>query len=56
LKVHQAGIQGLSSIEIWGTGTSRREFLYVDDLADAIVFLLKAYSDEARSMWVSTRI
>jgi GDP-L-fucose synthase len=46
MKVHQAKTQGLSAIEIWGTGAPRREFLYVDDLADAIVFLLKNYSDE----------
>jgi GDP-L-fucose synthase len=31
---------------IWGTGTPRREFLHVDDLADACVFLLKCYSDD----------
>ena len=47
MKVHQAKTQGLSAIEIWGTGTPRREFLYVDDLADAIVFLLKNYSDQS---------
>ena len=46
MKVHQAKTQGLPAIETWGTGTPRREFLYVDDLADAIVFLLKTYSDE----------
>src|SRR5260370_1124200 len=34
------------SVDIWGTGTPRREFLYVDDLADALVFLLKHYSAE----------
>ena len=32
---------------LWGTGTPRREFLHVDDLADACVHLLQAYSDEA---------
>ena len=30
---------------VWGTGTPRREFLYVDDCADALVFLMKVYSD-----------
>lgn len=34
------------SMAIWGTGTPRREFLYVDDCADALVFLMKNYSDE----------
>lgn len=46
MKVHRAKAEGLPSIEIWGTGTPRREFLYVEDLADALVFLLKTYSDE----------
>ena len=33
-------------MEIWGTGTPRREFLHVDDLADACVFLMKGYSSD----------
>jgi GDP-L-fucose synthase len=45
-KVHRAKVEGQSSIELWGTGSPRREFMYVDDLADALVFLLKGYSDE----------
>jgi GDP-L-fucose synthase len=44
-KAHEAKINGVSNIEIWGTGTPRREFLHVDDLADACVFLMKKYSD-----------
>jgi GDP-L-fucose synthase len=44
-KAHEAKEAGASSIEIWGTGTPRREFLHVDDLADGCVFLLKHYSD-----------
>lgn len=44
-KAHQAKLDGAASIEIWGTGTPRREFLHVDDLADACVFLMKTYSD-----------
>jgi len=43
-KVHEAGAAGTPEIEIWGTGTPRREFLHVDDLADACVFLLENYS------------
>lgn len=45
-KAHNAKIKQASSVTIWGTGTPRREFLHVDDLADACVFLLKSYSDE----------
>jgi len=45
-KAHEAKLAGTDSITIWGTGTPRREFLHVDDLADACVFLLKAYSDD----------
>ncbi|MEG8222718.1 GDP-L-fucose synthase [Sphingomonas sp. HH69] len=43
-KAHEAKTQGRASIEIWGTGTPRREFLHVEDLADGCVFLLKNYS------------
>lgn len=43
-KCHQAKCANLEEVEIWGTGTPRREFLYVDDLADALVFLLVNYS------------
>jgi GDP-L-fucose synthase len=44
-KAHEAKLAGEASMTIWGTGTPRREFLHVDDLADACVFLLKNYSD-----------
>ncbi len=43
-KIHEAKIRGLDSVEIWGTGRPRREFLYVDDLADALVHLMTSYS------------
>jgi len=46
VKIHQAKLQGLPHVEIWGTGTPRREFLFVDDLADGLVFLMNHYSDE----------
>jgi GDP-L-fucose synthase len=47
VKVHQAQRTGADEIEIWGTGAPRREFLHVDDLADAVVFLMKRYSDDS---------
>ncbi|MCC6509363.1 MAG: GDP-L-fucose synthase, partial [Pirellulaceae bacterium] len=40
-RFHEARIAGADSVTIWGSGTPRREFLYVDDLADALVHLLK---------------
>lgn len=45
-KIHRAKVEGLSEVEIWGSGAPRREFLHVDDLADAVVHLLKVYDDE----------
>lgn len=45
-KIHEAKMRGAATVEIWGTGTPRREFLHVDDLADALVFLLRHYSGE----------
>jgi len=45
-KTHRAKVEGAAEIEIWGTGKPRREFLHVDDLADALVFLIQHYSDE----------
>jgi GDP-L-fucose synthase len=44
-KAHEAKVSGAASITIWGTGKPRREFLHVDDCADACVFLMKVYSD-----------
>ena len=45
-KVHEAKRSG-GPLEVWGTGSPRREFLYVDDCADACVFLMKGYSGES---------
>jgi len=44
-KAHEAKLLGEEKIVVWGTGTPRREFLHADDCADALVFLLKTYSD-----------
>ena len=43
-KFHEAKTRGAKSVELWGSGTPLREFLHCDDLADALVFLLKTYS------------
>src|SRR6185312_6422661 len=44
-RFHDAKAAGLANLVVWGTGTPRREFLYVDDMADACVHLMKTYSD-----------
>ena len=44
-KFHDAKVEGRTEVTIWGTGTPRREFLHVDDLADACVFLMQHYED-----------
>ena len=43
-RFHEAKVTGAPTVTVWGTGTPRREFLYVDDFADACVYLLKTYS------------
>jgi GDP-L-fucose synthase len=46
-KAHEAKLAGAETLQIWGSGTPRREFLHVDDLADACVHLMHSYSQEA---------
>lgn len=46
-RFHEAKVNGASSVTVWGSGTPRREFLYVDDFADACIFLIKHYSGSA---------
>ncbi|MBR1134136.1 GDP-L-fucose synthase family protein, partial [Bradyrhizobium iriomotense] len=43
-RFHEAKVSGAKNVVVWGTGTPRREFLYVDDMADACVHLMKTYS------------
>ena len=45
-RMHDAKVEGASRFTVWGSGRPRREFLYVDDLADAVVHLLRHWSDE----------
>lgn len=49
-KFHQAKEDNLPTVTIWGTGTPKREFLHVDDLADACVFLMENYNEKG---WVN---
>ena len=46
-KMHEAKLRGLDAVKLWGTGKPLREYLYVDDAAGALVFLMEHYSDEA---------
>ena len=43
-RFHEAKLANAATVAVWGTGRPRREFLYVDDFADACVFILKNYS------------
>jgi GDP-L-fucose synthase len=45
-KFHEAKLRGSNQVTVWGTGASRREFLHVDDLADACLFLMDRYDGE----------
>jgi GDP-L-fucose synthase len=45
-KAHEARLDGAATLPVWGSGAPLREFLHVDDLADALVFLAKTYSGE----------
>ncbi len=52
-KFHEAKINGQTQVTVWGTGSPRREFLYVDDLAEACLFLLEQY-ESAETINVGT--
>jgi GDP-L-fucose synthase len=45
-RFHEAKVRGDESVTVWGTGAPRREFLHVDDLADAVMYLLQSYDAE----------
>jgi len=44
-KFHDAKLNGIPQVEVWGDGTPKREFLYVDDLAEALIFLMHNYNE-----------
>ena len=46
MKIHAARVAGADTVELWGTGSPLREFLYSEDLADGLVFLMTRYSGE----------
>ncbi len=46
-KIYEAKLEGRTEIEVWGTGSAQREFLHVDDLADACVFMMDNYDGES---------
>jgi GDP-L-fucose synthase len=46
MKIHQAKMEDRSTVELWGSGTPKREFLFSEDLADACIFVAKNYSGE----------
>jgi GDP-L-fucose synthase len=45
-RFHEAKVEGRTEVVLWGTGSPRREFLHVDDLADACLFLMRRYDEE----------
>ena len=45
-KFHEAKVNNMPVVEVWGTGTPLREFIYVDDMADACIFLMENYDGE----------
>jgi GDP-L-fucose synthase len=49
-KIHEAKLQNASTVEVWGTGKPLREFLFVDDLARACLFLMQRYEE---SIWIN---
>jgi GDP-L-fucose synthase len=45
-KFHDAHVEGREEVTVWGTGSPKREFLHVDDLADACLFLMRHYNED----------
>jgi GDP-L-fucose synthase len=53
-KFHDAEVDGAPQVVVWGTGRPRREFLYVDDLADACVFVMQRHDDPQQILNIGT--
>lgn len=52
-RMHEAKLRGDAEVAVWGSGRARRDFLYVDDLADALIFVLDRYDDATTPINVS---
>lgn len=55
-KLHEAKVGARSEVELWGTGKPRREFLFVDDLADACLFLLERFDASPEGMFLNVGV
>ena len=55
-KLHEAKAAGRPSVELWGTGAPKREFLYVDDLADALAFLMERFEPTRDRMFLNVGV
>ena len=44
-KIHEAKVKNIPEVTLWGSGKPKREFLYIDDLASAVLFLMDTYSE-----------
>lgn len=53
-RMHEAKLSGAAEVTVWGTGRARRDFLFIDDLADALVFVMDRYEDTATPLNVSS--
>ncbi len=55
-KFHEAKVDGSDSVTLWGTGSPKREFLFVDDLADALLFLMNNYKAAPRDVFLNVGV
>jgi GDP-L-fucose synthase len=55
-RFHEARTQGKSEVVLWGTGRARREFLYVDDLADAVLFMMEEFDAQGDDIFANVGV